>query len=119
MSSQQGIVVHVTSGESGDWQMALRNLRNLASEDSVSVPPEAMKVVVNGEAVRFLLSGAPESSAITEMARAGVEIDVCSNSLDRFGYDVDDLADGVSTVPSGVAEVARIQQDGHVYLKLP
>ncbi|WP_246983879.1 DsrE family protein [Halorientalis marina] len=119
MSTSQSIVIHVTSGESADFETALRNLVNLVQEESVSTPPEKMQVVVNGRAVRFLLATAPEAAKITQMADAGVGIGACANSLDRFGHDSQDLAEGVTTIPSGVAEVARAQQHGATYLKLP
>jgi intracellular sulfur oxidation DsrE/DsrF family protein len=119
MGSNQGIVVHITSGESSDWEMALRNLLNLAQSETMSTPADRIWVVVNGEPVRFLLESAKGASEITEMAEAGVQIGACSNSLDRFGHDPADLTDGVSTVDSGVAEVARLQRQGNAYLKLP
>ena len=119
MSSQQGTVIHITSGDSSDWQMALRNLVNLVQDESVSTPPDMMQVVVNGAAVRFLLSSSPEAPKLRQMADAGVEVSVCSNSLDRFGYAPEGLTDGVTVTPSGVAEVARAQQRGDTYLKLP
>jgi len=119
MSTSQDVVIHVTSGESGDFETALRNLANLVQDGSVSAPPEKIRVVVNGEAVQFLLASAPEAAKLTRMANAGVRIGACANSLDRFGYDPDDLAEGVTTVPSGVAEVTRAQQHGSTYLKLP
>ncbi|WP_136715304.1 DsrE family protein [Halorientalis salina] len=114
-----GIVVHITSGEVSDWQMALRNLVNLVGDESVSTPPERMQVVVNGPAVRFLLASSPEASKIAQMVKADVDINVCSNSLARFGYEIEDMTEGVTPVPSGVAEVLRAQKAGKNYLKLP
>ncbi len=119
MSNQQAIVIHISSGSVDDWQMALRNLANLVNDDSVSTPPELIHVVVNGQAVRFLLSSSPEAEKVTQMAEAGVDITACSNSLDRFGHAAVDLAPGVGTVPSGVAAAVRAQQGGSAYLKLP
>jgi intracellular sulfur oxidation DsrE/DsrF family protein len=119
MSNAAAIVIHITSGERDDWQMALRNLVNLVGENSVSTPPERMQVVVNGEAVRFLLSSGPDAAKVTQMVESGVQIDACSNSLDRLGYSSEELADGVTSVPAGVAEVTRTQQRGGTYLKLP
>ena len=119
MSGHRRTVVHITSGDIGDWQTALRNLVNLVNDESVSTPPELLQVVVNGEAVRFLLGTAPESSKLTRMADSGVDINACSNSLERFDYGATDLAEGVTTVRSGVAEVTRAQQAGATYLKLP
>ena len=119
MSRQPGIAIHITSGEHEDWQMALRNLLNLAQDESISTPPELIQVVINGPAVRFLLSTAPEASKVHQMTEVGVEINVCTNSLDRFEYDPDDLVEGVSVVQSGVTRAVRLQQQGSTYLKLP
>jgi intracellular sulfur oxidation DsrE/DsrF family protein len=119
MSEQAAIVVHVSSQDSRDWAMAVRNLVNLVNDDSIATPPESMEVVVNGHAVRYLLATAPESDRVTQMATAGVDIVACGNSLERFGYAPEALADGVGTVPAGVAEVVRAQQRGSTYLKLP
>jgi len=119
MASHDDIVVHVTSSEAEDWRTALRNLQKLASNDSVSAPPESMHVVVNGGAVRFLLATTPEGDRIPRMAEAGVEIDACANSLERLGFSRTELADGVTVTDSGVAEVVRLQRQGYTYLKLP
>jgi len=119
MGSPQPLVVHITSSDVADWEMALRNLVNLVNDDSVATPPELMQVVVNGHAVRFLLDSAPEASKLTRMANASVDIDACANSLERVGHAATDLAEGVTAVRSGVAEVTRAQGAGATYLKLP
>jgi intracellular sulfur oxidation DsrE/DsrF family protein len=119
MSLQDGIIIHVTTGEIDGWQTALRNLRNLVQDESVPTPPARIEVMVNGPAVRFLLASSPDSSKVSQVLEAGVGIGVCSNSLARFGHDPDDLVDGVRTVSSGVAEVVRMQAADNSYLKLP
>ena len=119
MSSHRSILVHISTDDVTDWQMALRNLVNLVNDDSVETPPELMEVVVNGPGVRFLLETSPEAGKVSRMAKSGVEIAACANSLDRFGHAAQDLAAGVGTVQSGVAEVVRVQQRGDTYLKLP
>jgi len=115
----KAIVVHITTDELGGWQMALRNLRNLVQDDSVSLAATDIQVVINGPAVRFLLDSSYDGPKITTMAEAGVTVNACANSLSRFGYDPDDLTEGVTIVQSGVAEVVRGQQNGKQYLKLP
>lgn len=119
MSSRPSVVVHVSTDAIDDWQMALRNLANLVRDESVPTPPDAMQLVVNGPGVRFLLESSPESAKLSQMVSAGVSVDVCSNSLERFGHDPENLAEGVTTVESGVATVLAAQQSGQSYLKLP
>lgn len=119
MANQHGIVIHITTDGMGGWQTALRNLRNLVNDESVTTPTNRMLVVVNGPAVRFLLASSPDSRKLTRLAEAGVRIDACESSLSRFDYDPADLAPGVTTVASGVAEAVRVQQGDTGYLKLP
>ncbi|MFB6297556.1 MAG: DsrE family protein [Salinirussus sp.] len=115
----QGVLVHITSGVSNDWKMAMRNLSTLYRDDSVATTPGMLKVVINGPAVPYLLTTAPDAAEITRMTEDGVRIVACVSSLERFGYSPEDLAEGVSTVESGVAEVVRLQQQDVTYLKLP
>lgn len=119
MPEGQAIVVHVTSGDADDFQQALRNLSNLFRNDDVPTPADVMNVVVNGDAVRFLLAGAPEAERVGAVTDAGIHVQACATSMKRNGHDPADLAPGVTTVASGVAEVARLQRMGAVYLKLP
>jgi intracellular sulfur oxidation DsrE/DsrF family protein len=74
MSTQNGIVIHITSGEREDWEMALRNILNLARDESLPTPADTMRVVVNGEAVKFLLETATGAPEVVEMAEAGVRL---------------------------------------------
>lgn len=119
MSTAPDVVIHVTSDRISDWKRALTNVRNLYQDESIHTPPTAITLVVNGEAVRFLLEHSVEANTLTRMAEAGITIDACGNSLDRFGHDPDTLAPGVSVVPSGVAEAVRLQGRGVSYLRLP
>jgi len=118
-SNLSGVVIHITSGTVSDWRQALRNLSNLYRNKSASTPPEMLTVVINGDAVRFTRATSPEADQLSQIVDSGIQIKVCTNSLDRLGYDPNDLVEGIKTVPSGVAEVVRLQQKTDGYLKLP
>ncbi|AAG20011.1 MULTISPECIES: DsrE family protein [Halobacterium] len=119
MSSQSGVVVHITAETVSGWTMALQNLANLVQDASVETPPEAIEVVVNGPGVRFLRASAPEAENVAQMLAAGVTVAVCERSVARFDYTNAEFVSGVTVVPSGVAEVLRAQEDGARMLKLP
>lgn len=97
--------------------MAIQDLSALHRDDSLGTP--ALTVVINGPAVPYLLTTAPDAAQITQMTDDDVRIVACVRSLERFGYSPENLAEGVSTVESGVAEVVRLQFQGDAYLKLP
>lgn len=99
---------------------ALANIRNHLSAD----PTAKIVVVAHGLGIDFLLQGAtnqmdqPFAGAIADLANQGVEFRVCNNTLTVRKVDPNRVAMEAKIVPSGVAEVARLQaREGFVYLR--
>lgn len=99
---------------------AVNNIRNHLAAD----PKAKIVVVTHGLGIDFLLDGAtnqmeqPFSGAIGELAARGVEFRVCNNTLVSRKIDAAKVAMEAKIVPSGVAEVARLQaREGFVYLR--
>ena len=98
----------------------LNNIRNHLAAD----PKAKIVVVAHGLGIDFLLQGAtnqmeqPYAGAIADLANQGVEFRVCNNTLVSRKIDPSRVAMEATVVPSGVAEVARLQaREGFVYLK--
>lgn len=98
----------------------LNNIRNHLAAD----PKAKIVVVTHGLGIDFLLQGAtnqmeqPFAGAIAELANKGVEFRVCNNTLVSRKIDPSKVAMEASVVPSGVAEVAKLQaREGFVYLR--
>ena len=98
----------------------LNNIRNHLSAD----PKAKIVVVTHGLGIDFLLQSAtnqmeqPFAGAIADLANQGVEFRVCNNTLVSRKIDASKLAMEAKIVPSGVAEVARLQaREGFVYLR--
>ncbi|MDP2417091.1 MAG: DsrE family protein [Hydrogenophaga sp.] len=98
----------------------LNNIRNHLAAD----PKAKIVVVTHGLGIDFLLQGAtnqmeqPFAGAIADLANKGVEFRVCNNTLVSRKIDPSKVAMEASVVPSGVAEVARLQaREGFVYLR--
>lgn len=112
-------VYHVNTGVE-TAAATLNNIRNhLAAE-----PKSKIVVVTHGPGIDFLLSDAKDSrgrefsSAVSELAGRGVDFRVCNNTLQTRSIDPGKLLMEAKIVPSGVAEVARLQaKEGFVYLK--
>ena len=99
---------------------AINNIRNHLAAD----PKAKIVVVTHGLGIDFLLDGAtnqmeqPFAGAIGELAARGVEFRVCNNTLVSRKIDPARVAMEAKIVPSGVAEVARLQaREGFVYLR--
>ncbi len=98
----------------------LNNIRNHMAAD----PKAKIVVVTHGAGINFLLQDAKDSQgrefsgAVSDLAGKGVEFRVCNNTLTVRNINPDRLLMETKIVPSGVAEVARLQaQEGYVYLK--
>jgi uncharacterized protein len=113
------VVYHVS--ESIDQATAaLRNVRNHLSAD----PTVKIAVVTHANGVDFLLDGAKDKNGnlfdanVQELVKKGVEFKVCKITLERRMIDPKRVIEEAKLVPSGVAEVSRLQaKEGYVYLK--
>lgn len=113
------VVYHVSEGVQ-QASRAIGNIRNHLNAE----PKTKIVVVTHGPGIDFLLDGAenaagqPFSGAIGELAGRGVEFRVCNNTLMSRKLSTDRVVMEAKVVPSGVAEVAKLQaREGFVYLK--
>jgi len=98
----------------------INNIRNHLAAD----PKAKIVVVTHGLGIDFLLEGAtnqmeqPFAGAISDLVSKGVEFRVCNNTLVSRKIDPAKVAMEAKIVPSGVAEVAKLQaREGFVYLR--
>lgn len=113
------VVYHVNQGVDVA-RAALRNIANHLGAD----PTARIVVVTHGPGIDFLLDGAkdrngnPFDATVQELKAKAVEFRVCRNTLQGRGLADSAVIPEASVVPSGVAEVARLQaKEGFVYLR--
>ena len=117
--SQIKVVYHLVDGVAQSTR-AIGNIRNhLAADPSVKIV-----VVAHGLGIDFLLDGAnnaagqPFAGSVSDLASKGVEFRVCNNTLVTRQISAGKVLLEAQIVPSGVAEVARLQaKEGFVYLR--
>lgn len=117
--TQAKVVFQISNG--GSASTALRNLAN-----HMEVSPDATVVVVaHNDGIDFLLRGARDESgqlfepAVMKLKSRGVDFRVCGNTLTRRQIDTARIIPAATLVPSGVAEISRLQtQEGYAYLRL-
>ena len=113
------VVYHLSEGNE-QASRALQYLRN-----HLEVDPKAQIVVVGHAAgVDFLRKGAKTAkgnefrAAVEDLELAGVKFRVCDITLRERGMKREQFLPEVQFVPSGVAEISRLQQrEGYAYLK--
>ena len=117
--AQVKVVYHLSEGIP-QASRAIGNIRNHLAAD----PTAKIVVVSHGAGIDFMLDGAnntqgqPFAGSVSDLANKGVEFRVCNNTLVSRKISADKLLMEAKVVPSGVAEVARLQaKEGFVYLR--
>jgi intracellular sulfur oxidation DsrE/DsrF family protein len=115
---EEKIIYHISDSSSA--ATALRNARNHLDQS----PKAKIVFVTHGPGIDFLIDGAqdkngnPYDIAVQELAAKKVEFRVCNNTLLARNIDKSKLLPETSIVPSGVAEVSRLQiREGYAYIK--
>lgn len=112
------VVYHINDSENA--MVALRNVQNhLNASKSARIA-----VVTHGKGIDFLLNGAqdkngnPYEPVVQGLKEKGVDFRVCNNTLTSRKLDASAVISEATVVPSGVAEIGRLQaKEGYVYLK--
>ena len=115
---QEKVVYHIN--DSANARAALRNIQN-----HITAAPDAkITVVTHGKGIDFLLNDAKDDKGeayLTQVAglkEKGVDFRVCQNTLKSRKLDDSAVIVDATIVPSGVAEIGRLQaKEGYVYLK--
>ncbi len=121
---KQKVVYHINYlGGDADkkYRGAMRNIQNHIN--AVGADNLTVKVVLHGNGVGLLASAKKNENlqgAVVSLKSQNVEFNVCNNTLRgrKISYEKD-LYDVFEEdiVPSGVAELSRLQQMGYTYIK--
>lgn len=117
-SADEKVVYHLNDSENA--AIAMRNVQN-----HINASPDAKIVMVtHGKGIDFLLNGAadkngnPYEPMVQGLKAKGVDFRVCNNTLVSRKIDAKTVLPEASIVPSGVAEIGKLQaKEGYVYLK--
>ena len=106
-----------------DSERAIPMLRNITNHHAAD-PGIRIVVVALGAGVDFLVDGHADDrgnsydALVDPLMLEGVEFRVCGNTLKGRHIDAASLLPDVQIVPSGVAEIARLQiAEGAAYIK--
>ncbi|MBP6276063.1 DsrE family protein [Limnohabitans parvus] len=117
--AQIKVVYHLSEGIP-QASRAIGNIRNHLNAD----PTAKIVVVTHGLGIDFLLDGAtnqmdqPFAGSVSDLVGKGVEFRVCNNTLVSRKIPAEKVQMEAKVVPSGVAEVAKLQaKEGFVYLR--
>ena len=115
----QKVVYHVNDAEGAG--PILRNVTNHLN--AVGDKNAEVIVVTHGKGIDFLLEGWADKQgktydeAVQGLVNRGVKFQICANTLRGRKIEDDKVSMNAKVVPSGVATVAELQQQGYAYLK--
>ncbi|MEJ2619869.1 MAG: DsrE family protein [Candidatus Thiodiazotropha sp.] len=129
---KQKVVYHINYDNPAAQAGAMRNIQNHIN--AVGAENLDLKVVLHGKGLSLLIE--PDLAAETKLPRGnatdemqakisglkqqGVIFNVCANTLKGKKIDLDEHiydASESDVVPSGVAELAKLQAQGYTYIK--
>ena len=115
--AQEKVVYHINDASVA--RVAMRNIENHLNAS----PNVKIVVVTHGKGIDFLLNDAKDEKGafapqVAGLKERGVVFDVCRNTLKGRKLNDDAVIMEAQVVPSGVAEIGKLQaKEGYVYLK--
>lgn len=97
----------------------LRNVRNHLDTD----PTARITVVTHAEGVDMLMGGAKSSNGteyaplVSALKSRGVTLEICEITLTNRGLKKDQFIQEADFTSSGVVRIAKLQGQGHAYIK--
>ena len=119
--AKQKVVYHVNYFDVKRSIGAMRNAQNHIN--ALGQGNHEIRFVLHGNGVELLRKVAQESpdaaNRIDSLRSQGVNFNICANTLKGRKIALEDLhfSEQADIVPSGVAEIGKLQQEGFVYLR--
>jgi len=117
--AEDKVVYHVNNSDA----QAANALRNIGNHLEVN-PKAKIVVVTHARGVDFLMDGAkdrngnPYNIRVENLKQRGVQFDICKITLRNRKLKQGQFIPEATFVPSGVAEITRLQQrEGYAYLR--
>ena len=112
--SHHQIVFQMTSGVVEEQRGLINNLENILE----SWENAELEVVAHGPGLSMLVENStPVSKEIKSLISKGVVFVACENTMTRKNVTRDQLVKGVETVPMGIGEIVKKQEQGWSYIK--
>ena len=113
------VFFHLTESDPQRANAVLTNVQNLVEVVGWK-NIEELELVVHGPGLRpFVARGIdPEVKAKVEaLLTGGMRMGACQNTMRRQSIKPEDLIEGFTPIPSGVARVMELQEEGYAYIR--
>ena len=116
---KQKVVYHINNLQTANG--ALRNVKNHLN--ALGDKNIELIVVTHSSGAFAMVDGTKDkkgntfNDAIASLANRGVKFTICANTIKGKKIDKNKINENAEIIPSGVAEVAHLQQQGYLYVK--
>ena len=115
LMAENRVVIQVSDGDPGKWNLALNNARNL--QQDLGAKAVDIEIVAYGPGIGMLKADSVVGNRVGEALGAGVKVVACENTMRGQKLARQDMLDGIGYVNSGVVEIMRRQQERWAYLR--
>jgi len=114
-SAKEKLVIQVSDGDAGKWNLALNNAKNV--QQAYGADKVDVEIVTYGPGINMLKLDSSVANRIDESKKAGVSIVACQNTMKNMKLTNDDMLPNTSYVPSGVVEIMNKQREDYAYIR--
>lgn len=108
------VIFQVSEPDAKLHETALRNIRNTVADLG---PESRVAVVAHGAGIGLVTGETGFREQVDDLARQGVEVLACRNTMTRMQIPPEALLPGVEIVSSGIGEIVRRQHGGWAYVR--
>jgi intracellular sulfur oxidation DsrE/DsrF family protein len=109
------VIFVITSPDESDWALTIKNITALV--DGLKPEPVEIEVLAYGPGIISLKKDSSMAADIRTLQSPHLRFVACHHAMLAHNLKLEDLAPGVTPVPSGIVELVRRQEQGWTYIK--
>ncbi len=109
------LVVQVSDGDPGKWNLALNNVKNVQAD--LGAQNVDIEIVAYGPGIGMLKMDSTVGDRVQEAISAGVQVVACENTMHGQKLEKADMLSKIGYVKAGVVELILKQQQGWAYIR--
>ncbi len=112
---QPKVIMHLQSSDTLVYKSVVNQVANLKKE----LPDAEIELMCHGPGIEFLLKGKSKyANKLDKLKLKGVTVVGCEFTMAQKNIKKEDLVPFATTVPFGIAEIVKKEQDNWLYVKL-
>jgi intracellular sulfur oxidation DsrE/DsrF family protein len=115
-AERQHLVIQVSDGDAGKWNLALNNAENV--QQALGKSNVDIEIVAYGPGLAMLKGDSKVAARLNAALDNSVELLACETTMRKAKVTKEDLAAGSRVIPGGVIHIMQRQRAGWSYIKI-